>query len=221
VNATEKLLRFGVYELNLETEELRKEGTLLKLLPQPSKLLVLLASHAGHIVTRDDIQKQLWGDETFVDFDQGVNKSIKQIRAILNDNVDKPTYVETLPRRGYRFVAPVVSKTVAGPAPKVTQSSSDLQSRPAIPATPQAGGQWTAAASAPESARDTAAAANSETAAGGAPTCKSGHRIRRGAVAWVAAALLILVAGGLYLRSKKATALTAQHLGTMRVRRVL
>ncbi len=117
MNATEKLLRFGVYELNLETEELRKDGTLLKLPPQPSKLLVLLASHGGHIVTRDDIQKQLWGDETFVDFDQGVNKCIKQIRAILNDNADKPSYVETLPRRGYRFVAPVTPPE--SPAPKI------------------------------------------------------------------------------------------------------
>ena len=208
VGATQKLLRFGVFELNLDSEELRKDGTPIKLPPQPVKVLALLATRAGVAVTREEIQKEIWGDETYVDFDHGLNQCIKQIRTALNDNPDKPLYVETLPRRGYRFLAPVVSKTVARPTPKVTQSSSDLQSRPAILATPQAGGQGTAAASAPESARDTAAAANSETAAGCAPTRKSGHRIRRGAVAWIGAALLILVAGGLYLRSKKATALT-------------
>ena len=212
MGATQKLLRFGVFELNLDSEELRKDGTPIKLPPQPVKVLALLATRAGLVVTREEIQKEIWGDETYVDFDHGLNQCIKQIRTALNDNPDKPLYVETLPRRGYRFLAPVVAKTVAGPAPKVTQSSSDLQSRPAILATPQAGGQGTEASSAPEPERDRAAAANSETAAGCAPTRKSGHRIRRGAVAWIAAALLILVAGGLYLRSKKATALTEKDM---------
>ena len=109
--------RFGVYEMNLDTQELRNAGTLLKLSPQPFKLLTMLATHAGQIVSREEIQKQLWEGDTYVDFDQGVNKCIKQIRNVLNDNAERPLYVETLPRKGYRFLAPVISKTVAAPLP--------------------------------------------------------------------------------------------------------
>jgi tetratricopeptide (TPR) repeat protein/DNA-binding winged helix-turn-helix (wHTH) protein/TolB-like protein len=101
------LLRFGVFELNLVTEELRKFGTPIKIAPQPFKVLALLASQAGQIVTREQIQLQLWGEETYVDFEQGLNHCIKQIRYALNDSPETPRYIETLPRRGYRFVAPV------------------------------------------------------------------------------------------------------------------
>ena len=133
MSATEKLLRFGVFELNLDAEELRKDGILIKLPPQPVKVLALLAGRAGQVVTRDEIQKQVWGEETYVDFEHGLNQCIKQIRTALNDNADKPLYVETLPRRGYRFLAPVVSKTVAAPAARVTESSSGIQSRVSFP----------------------------------------------------------------------------------------
>ena len=112
-NPVHRLLRFGVYEMNLDTQELRNAGTLVKLSPQPFKLLEMLASHAGQIVTREEIQRQLWGDRTYVDFDRGVHKCINQIRNVLNDNIDRPLYVETLPRKGYRFLAPVTSKTIA------------------------------------------------------------------------------------------------------------
>ena len=123
MGATEKLLRFGVFELNLDAEELRKDGTPIKLPPQPVKILALLASRAGQVVTRDEIQTEIWGEETYVDFEHGLNQCIKQIRTALNDNADKPLYVETLPRRGYRFLAPVVSKTVATPPPRVTEKA--------------------------------------------------------------------------------------------------
>ena len=88
MNQTYRLLRFGVFELNLELEELRKNGTPLKLPPQPFKLLALLASRSGQVVTRDEIQAQLWGNDTFIDFEQGVNKCIKQVRTALSDNPD-------------------------------------------------------------------------------------------------------------------------------------
>ena len=133
VSATEKLLRFGVFELNLDAEELRKDGIPIKLPPQPVKVLALLAGRAGQVVTRDEIQKQVWGEETYVDFEHGLNQCIKQIRTALNDNADKPLYVETLPRRGYRFLAPVVSKTIAAPAARVTESASGIQSRIGLP----------------------------------------------------------------------------------------
>jgi DNA-binding winged helix-turn-helix (wHTH) protein/tetratricopeptide (TPR) repeat protein len=127
LSATQKLLRFGLFELNLDTEELHKDGRLLKLAPQPFRILTLLANRAGQIVTREEIQGEIWGDETYVDFEHGMNQCIKQIRTALNDNADAPLYVETLPRRGYRFLAPVVLKTVASPAPRVVESKSGIQ----------------------------------------------------------------------------------------------
>jgi DNA-binding winged helix-turn-helix (wHTH) protein len=126
VNATYRLLRFGVFELNLELEEIRKNGTPLKLPPQPFKLLALLASRSGQIVARDEIQQQLWGSDTFIDFEQGVNKCIKQIRSALSDNADNPLYLETIPRHGYRFLAPVRTKTIPAPPPQVKEASSGL-----------------------------------------------------------------------------------------------
>jgi DNA-binding winged helix-turn-helix (wHTH) protein len=123
---TYRLLRFGVFELNLDLEKLHKNGTPLKLPPQPFKLLTLLASRSGQVVTRDEIQEQLWGNDTFIDFDQGVNKCIKQIRTALSDNPDNPLYLETIPRRGYRFLAPVRTKLVPAPPPQVKEASSGL-----------------------------------------------------------------------------------------------
>ena len=131
MSATHKLLRFGVFELNLNTEELRKCGTLIKLAPQPFRLLATLANRAGQVVTREEIREQLWGKKpgrSYVDFEQGMYHCIKQIRTVLGDNADNPLYVETLARRGYRFLAPVVSKNVLAPAPKVTKSQSGIQS---------------------------------------------------------------------------------------------
>ncbi len=121
---THRLLRFGVFELNLGTEELRKSGTIIRLPPQPFQLLAFLASRAGQIVTREDIQERLWSDESELDFERRINQCIKQIRTALADNVNQPVYIETLRLHGYRFIAPVISKTVAAPAPRVTVSDS-------------------------------------------------------------------------------------------------
>ena len=134
MSGTQELLRFGVFELNLTTEELRKAGTLIKLSPQPFRLLALLASRSGQVVAREDIQQQIWGDETYVDFEQGMNHCIKQIRNALSDSADTPLYIETIPRRGYRFLAPVVSKTILAPAPRVVESQSGIQSGIGMPA---------------------------------------------------------------------------------------
>lgn len=100
-------VRFGDFELDLRTGELRRNGTSLWLQPQPAKVLVLLARRAGAVVGRQELAKELWGDETFVDFEQGLNFAIRQIRHALGDDADHPRFVETLPRRGYRFIAPV------------------------------------------------------------------------------------------------------------------
>ena len=116
--------------------------------PQPFRVLALLANQSGQVVTREEIQQQVWGSETYVDFDHGLNQCIKQIRTVLNDNADRPVYVETVPRRGYRFLVPVTSKTVAVPAPKVVESVSGVQPslqavakpKPAAVAEPRAAG---------------------------------------------------------------------------------
>ena len=98
---------FGPYRLDLATGELQRSGIAVRLQPQPSKLLVLLVQHAGELVTREEIRQHVWDPGTFVDFDQSVNFCVRQIRTALHDNADTPCYLETLPRRGYRFVAPV------------------------------------------------------------------------------------------------------------------
>jgi Tol biopolymer transport system component/DNA-binding winged helix-turn-helix (wHTH) protein len=100
-------VRFGRYELDPSTGRLLKEGIHVKLQPQPFRVLLLLASRPGLVVTREEIQRHLWGGATFVDFERGINFSINQIRAALCDDADKPRYVETLPRVGYRFIGTI------------------------------------------------------------------------------------------------------------------
>ena len=99
--------RFDRFELVPETEELRKNGTRIHLPPQPFRVLQLLVERAGEIVTREEIQRTLWGDEVFVDYEQGINTAIRRIRFALNDNAEMPRFLQTLPRRGYCFVGRV------------------------------------------------------------------------------------------------------------------
>lgn len=101
------VLRFGVFELDVESEQLLKNGLAIKLKPQPFKLLKLLVNEAGRVVTREEIRAALWSGDTFVDFDQGVNFAIKQVREALDDDSERSLYIQTVPKRGYRFVAPV------------------------------------------------------------------------------------------------------------------
>src|ERR1039458_8347319 len=93
-------MRFGVFELDLETGELRKSGFLLHLPPQPFKVLALLVSRPAQLVTREEMRNQVWGTDTFVDFEHGLNAAIKTIRDTLGDDPETPRYIETLPRRG-------------------------------------------------------------------------------------------------------------------------
>lgn len=111
-------LRFGEFELDVAAGELRRNSRRIRLQPQPFKLLVLLVSRAGVLVTREDIRSELWPEGTFVDFDQSVNFCVSQIRDVLHDVADRPLYIETVPRRGYRFIAPVEA-VGAAPPPKV------------------------------------------------------------------------------------------------------
>ena len=116
------LLRFGAFELDGETLELRRKGALVKLQQQPAKVLALLLSRPGDLVTREEIRSAVWGDDTYVNFDQGLNFCIKEIRAALGDHADAPRYVETLPRRGYRFVA-LVERDLPEPVEPLPQAA--------------------------------------------------------------------------------------------------
>jgi Tol biopolymer transport system component/DNA-binding winged helix-turn-helix (wHTH) protein len=98
---------FGVYELDCDAMELRKHGVPIRLQDQPLRVLTILTRHPGEIVTREELQEQIWGKDTFVDFDQSLNKAVNRIREVLNDDAATPRYIETVPRRGYRFVAPI------------------------------------------------------------------------------------------------------------------
>ena len=106
-NPQKNLFRFGVFEADPATGELRKQGRRLPLQGQPFDILVLLLEHAGEVVSRTQIQERLWSDGTFVDFDHSLNTAVNKIRDVLGDSASSPRYVETLARRGYRFIAPV------------------------------------------------------------------------------------------------------------------
>jgi TolB-like protein/DNA-binding winged helix-turn-helix (wHTH) protein len=99
--------RFGLFELRVQTRELYKLGVKLKLRPQGYQVLALLLEHAGECVTREELQKRVWPSNTFVDFENGLNTAIKQLRASLNDSATEPRFIETLPKLGYRMIAPV------------------------------------------------------------------------------------------------------------------
>src|SRR5580693_4205527 len=105
-------LRFGVFELDLRSGELRKHGLLLRLQEQPFQVLTMLVENSGELVTREDLQKKLWPANTFVDFDHGLNKAINKIRDALGDSAESPRFVETVSRRGYRFLAEVKGSEV-------------------------------------------------------------------------------------------------------------
>ena len=107
-------LRFGVFAFDPRGLELEKNGRPIALRPQAAKLLALLIAAGGEVVSRGDIQRALWAGDTFVDFDQGMNHAIRQLRAALGDSADSPRFIQTLPRRGYRFLAPLA---VRAPVP--------------------------------------------------------------------------------------------------------
>jgi Tol biopolymer transport system component/DNA-binding winged helix-turn-helix (wHTH) protein len=101
------IIRFGPFEVDTANRELRKRGSVVKLQPQQFAVLLLLVERAGQVVSREAIHQHIWGNDTFVDFERGINFSINQIRAALGDSAEKPRFVETIPRRGYRFIGKI------------------------------------------------------------------------------------------------------------------
>ncbi len=107
------VVRFGVFEVDLRAGELRKQGLRIKLQEQPFQILAMLLEQPGEVVLREEIQKRLWPNDTIVEFDHSINAAIKKLRQALDDDAENPRFVETLARRGYRFIAPVVDAPVA------------------------------------------------------------------------------------------------------------
>jgi DNA-binding winged helix-turn-helix (wHTH) protein/TolB-like protein len=117
--AESRRVRFGIFDFDLSTGELWRDGVPVRLQAQPSQALALLIAHAGEVVTRDQLRQALWGEETFVDFDRSLNFCIGQIRSGLGDSAESPRFVRTLPKRGYQFIAPVAAAAVATAPPVV------------------------------------------------------------------------------------------------------
>jgi DNA-binding winged helix-turn-helix (wHTH) protein len=111
-----RVARFGVFELDLRTGELRRKGLKVALQEQPFRVLAMLVARPGELVTRDELRRALWPDAVFVDFDHGLNKAVGKIRRALGDLAGSARFVETLERRGYRFIAPVESVSGAAPS---------------------------------------------------------------------------------------------------------
>ncbi|WP_263375689.1 winged helix-turn-helix domain-containing protein [Granulicella aggregans] len=120
--------RFGVYQVDLQNAELRRSGIPLKIREQCFRILVYLLEHAGELVTRDELRRQLWPADTFVDFEHSMNAAMMKLRETLGDSVDAPMYIETVPKRGYRFIAPVTHPATS-PSQLDSESSSEDTSR--------------------------------------------------------------------------------------------
>src|SRR5260370_4016957 len=147
------LIRFGLFEVDTRSGELRRQGSKVNLQEQPFQALVLLLERPGEVVTREELNKRLWPENTFVDFERGLNKAINKLRTALSDDAEKPRFIETVPQRGYRFIAPLEG-ALPGPPPSSTdqqrptanQESMHLTTKkpiiPALPAPPGTRRQW-------------------------------------------------------------------------------
>jgi DNA-binding winged helix-turn-helix (wHTH) protein len=109
-------IRFGLFEADLSMGELRKRGRKIPLQDQPFRVLTLLLGRPGELISREEFQRALWPGDTFVEFDEGLNKAIQKLRQALDDSSDNPRFIETLPRKGYRFIAPVDGNAASPPA---------------------------------------------------------------------------------------------------------
>src|SRR5260221_11930984 len=136
MNSTAKsprYVRFGLFEIDLQTHELRKQGRKIKLQEQQGRILSVLLEHAGEVVSREDLRKRLWSEDTFVDFDHSLNTAIMRLREALGDSSDNPIFIEALPRIGYRFLAPVEEVTEKQPKADVEPPAVSPQTNGAAP----------------------------------------------------------------------------------------
>lgn len=133
---SDQTVRFAAFELDLQTLELRRSGIRLPVQGRPLRVLALLLRTPGQLVTSEQLRKELWPVDTFVDFEHGVRNAVARLRAVLGDTADKPRYIETLPRRGYRFIG-ALAETAAKPVPVLVQPATETAA--GVPATPSGG----------------------------------------------------------------------------------
>src|SRR5215208_4084666 len=114
-----QILAFGPFELDGRSGELRKHGLKIRIADQPRTVLQLLLERQGEVVSREEIRQRLWPAGTFVNFDVGLSSAVRKLRDALGDNAERPRFIETVPRQGYRFVAPVAVLASAGVTPSV------------------------------------------------------------------------------------------------------
>jgi DNA-binding winged helix-turn-helix (wHTH) protein len=122
------VLTFDVFEIDLRAGELRKDGRRVKLQEQPFHVLSLLLARSGEVVTREELRQKLWPADTFVDFDHGLNSAVARLRETLRDSADRPRFIETIAKRGYRFIAPLNSPASGTPPPVVSAPFPDKTS---------------------------------------------------------------------------------------------
>jgi DNA-binding winged helix-turn-helix (wHTH) protein/TolB-like protein len=131
MSAGDTLIRFAEFEANLDTGELRRGGADVRVQDLPFRLLAALVEHPGQLVTRAELGKRLWSGDTFVDFDAGLNTAVAKLREALGDSSESPRFLETVPKRGYRFIAPVERSSVArSAAPPVADASAAVSTTP-------------------------------------------------------------------------------------------
>lgn len=194
--------RFGTFELDVRSGELRRQGLLLRLQGQPLQILLALLERPGTIITREELRQRLWGEETFVDFDHSLNTAIKRLREALSDTASTSRFVETVPRRGYRFIVPVeqLATPVASAPARAVQSASPLAHETAVAAAAshQSASGGAPAAAAPAGAADSAGVAVATAAIPPpvAPSSKASANAPvnwpRGAARWMMATAAVL-----------------------------
>jgi len=148
--APARTLRFGAFRVELRAGEILKNGRRIRLPEQPFQILTILLEHPGEVVTRDELRQRLWPADTFVDFDHGLNNAIKKLRDVLDDSAENPRYIETLPKRGYRFIAHVENGAQLVPAfGEESQLAPVLPAEPTLPKSAQAAGTKSSRAARP------------------------------------------------------------------------
>src|ERR1700676_138224 len=129
-----RTLRFGVFQVNLAARELRKHGVRIRLPGQPFCVLSILLERSGQVVSREEMRDKLWEADTFVDYERSLNSAIRKLRAVLGDSQESPRYIETVPRLGYRFIAPVEEVSSSSEPPLLEPTRSGATAKvPALP----------------------------------------------------------------------------------------
>jgi TolB-like protein/DNA-binding winged helix-turn-helix (wHTH) protein/Tfp pilus assembly protein PilF len=199
--AQRRIARFGVFEADFESRRLTKNGFRIRLQEKPFQLLMLLLEQPGVVLTREELKEKLWPSDTFVEFDVGLNTAVKKLRGALNDSADNPRFVETVPRLGYRFLAPVL---VAGP-----ESASVVDQEGVVPAGEESSESMMSAVASSDATPQPRLPSENV-----APTFNR----RLSPVVWVALAVVVLLAGfALRLRFKSASATQSSSIQSIAV----